>query len=45
MLRVPRGAVVGVKTLLEADFSDQELLESALDGEQIASGSRHADNI
>lgn len=39
------GAVIGVKTLLEADFSDQELLESALDGEQIASGSRHADNI
>ena len=39
------GAVIGVKTLLGVDFSDQELLESALDGEQIASGARHADNI
>lgn len=39
------GAVVGVNTLLGANFSDQILLEAALDGEQLASGARHADNI
>ena len=41
-------AVVGVcelAKLIERDLSEIERLESALDGEQIASGSRHADNI
>ena len=41
-------AVVGVCELakfIDMDLSDSERLESALDGEQIASGSRHADNI
>jgi len=39
------GAVTGVQALLETTFSEAQLLESALDGEQIASGARHADNI
>lgn len=41
-------AVVGVCELakiIDKDLSETERLESALDGEQIASGSRHADNI
>lgn len=41
-------AVVGVcelAKLIDRDLSEIERLESALDGEQIASGSRHADNI
>ena len=41
-------AVVGVcelAKLIDKDLSEIDRLESALDGEQIASGSRHSDNI
>ncbi len=39
------GAVVGANALLNNKFSQQELIEFALDGEELASKSRHADNI
>lgn len=39
------GAVVAVNALLNADLRQDELLTFALDGEQIASGARHADNV
>jgi homoserine kinase len=39
------GAVVGVNELLKAGLGQDELLTFALDGEQIASGARHADNV
>ena len=38
-------AVVALNKLLEYKFSREELMEFALDGEEIASGSRHADNV
>lgn len=39
------GAVVGANHLLGNRFSKQELVQFATYGEQVASGSRHADNI
>ncbi len=39
------GAVVGANKLLNERFSLLELVEFAMDGEQIASGARHADNV
>jgi homoserine kinase len=39
------GAVVGANNLLNNRFTENELIEFALDGEEIASKSRHADNI
>jgi homoserine kinase len=39
------GAVVGANNLLNNRFSQDELMEFALDGEEIASKSRHADNV
>ncbi len=39
------GAVVGANHLLNNRFSNQELVEFALCGEAVASGSKHADNI
>jgi homoserine kinase len=39
------GAVVAANALLEQPFSKEQLLEFALAGEEIASGSRHADNV
>jgi homoserine kinase len=39
------GAVVAANALLNNPFSKNELLEFALAGEMVASGSRHADNI
>jgi homoserine kinase len=38
-------ATVGVNALLTTSLSDQELLACALDGEQVASGARHHDNV
>lgn len=39
------GAVVAANELLDGRFSKSELAEFALDGEEIASGDRHADNV
>ncbi|MGL5919680.1 MAG: homoserine kinase, partial [Bacteroidales bacterium] len=39
------GAVVGANYLLGKPFSDSELVEFAMYGEQVASGVKHADNI
>jgi len=39
------GAVVGVNALLEAGLRPDELIPFALDGEELASGARHADNV
>lgn len=39
------GAVVAANRLLEHRFSNVELVELAMAGEMIASGSRHADNL
>lgn len=39
------GAVVAVNELLNAGLRPEELLPFALDGEQLASGARHADNV
>jgi homoserine kinase len=38
-------ATVGVAALVERSLSDEELLKCALDGEELASGSRHLDNV
>ena len=38
-------AAFGVAALAGADFRPDELLPMALDGEQVASGARHADNV
>ncbi len=38
-------AVFGVNTLLGSPFGKRELVEFAMDGEKLASGSRHADNV
>lgn len=39
------GAVFGANELLNRRFSKLELVEFAMDGEQVASGARHADNV
>lgn len=39
------GAVIGANVLLNDRFSKLELVEFAMDGEKIASGARHADNV
>jgi homoserine kinase len=39
------GAVVGANHLLGNRFSNEQLIEFAMWGEEVASGSRHADNI
>ncbi len=39
------GAVVAVNRLLDDRFSKLELVEFALEGEKLASGARHADNV
>ena len=39
------GAVVGVNALLEAGLRPDELISFALDGEELASGARHSDNV
>jgi homoserine kinase len=39
------GAVVAANELLDKRFSKLELIEFALDGEKVASGDRHADNV
>ncbi len=39
------GAVVGANYLLNNRFSNEELIKFALCGEEVASGSKHADNI
>lgn len=39
------GAVVAANELLEKRFSKLELVEFAMDGEKVASGDRHADNV
>ena len=39
------GAVVAANKLLNERFSKIELVEFAMDGERIASGARHADNV
>ena len=39
------GAVVGLNSLLDGRFSELELAEFAMAGEQLASGARHADNV
>ncbi len=39
------GAVVGANHLLGNKFSKLELVEFAMEGEQIASGAKHADNV
>lgn len=39
------GAVVGIQALFGSQFSKDDLLNFAIDGEMIASRSRHADNI
>lgn len=39
------GAVVAANHLLNGRFSKLELVEFAMDGEKIASGTRHADNV
>ena len=38
-------AVVAMNHLLENRYSNEELLEFALDGEELASGARHSDNV
>ncbi|MFI3267565.1 MAG: homoserine kinase [Rikenellaceae bacterium] len=38
-------AVVGYNALMELGYSDEELIPFALEGECIASGARHADNV
>lgn len=38
-------ATVAVHRLLEGSLTDEELLECALVGEEVASGARHADNV
>ncbi len=39
------GAAVAANELLERRFSRTELVEFAMDGEQLSSGTRHADNV
>jgi len=39
------GAVVGANTLLGNMFTPMQLVDFAMDGEAVASGARHADNI
>ena len=39
------GAVVGVNALLDGGLRPDELIPFALDGEELASGARHADNV
>ena len=39
------GAVFAANELLDAGFSREELIKFALDGEMLASGNRHADNV
>jgi len=39
------GAVVGANMLLDGKFSNNDLVRFAMSGEEVASGSRHADNI
>ncbi len=39
------GAVFGANKLLDERFSPLELVEFAMDGEKVASGARHADNV
>jgi homoserine kinase len=39
------GAVVGANALLDNCFSKMELVDFAMEGEAVASGARHADNI
>ena len=39
------GAVVAANHLLDNQFSKRELVEFAMDGEKVASGARHADNV
>lgn len=39
------GAVVGANHLLNNRFTNEELVEFAMCGEEVASGSKHADNI
>ncbi len=39
------GAVIGANKLLSEKFSLLELVEFAMDGERVASGARHADNV
>lgn len=39
------GAVFGANKLLGERFSKTELVEFAMDGEKVASGARHADNV
>ena len=39
------GAVVGANALLNNRFSNEELVRFAMCGEEVASGSKHADNI
>ena len=39
------GAVVAANWLLEEQFPPEKLIEFAMEGEQLASGSRHADNV
>ncbi|MEZ5425094.1 MAG: homoserine kinase [Pyrinomonadaceae bacterium] len=39
------GAVVGANLLLDGRFSQSQLVEAAMDGERVASGARHADNV
>ncbi|UOQ97857.1 homoserine kinase [Hymenobacter sp. 5317J-9] len=39
------GAVVGANALLHNRFSKMELVDFAMEGEAVASGARHADNI
>lgn len=39
------GAVVAANYLLDERFSKAELVEYAMDGEKVASGARHADNV
>ena len=39
------GAVVAANELINRRFSNLELVEFAMDGERVASGARHADNV
>lgn len=39
------GAVVAANHLLDNQFSKRELVEFAMNGEKVASGARHADNV
>lgn len=39
------GAVIAANYLLSERFSKRELVEFAMDGEKVASGARHADNV